>query len=550
MSTVTPPPPPPPTAPVAAPAQPPTVVVQQPPPALLSLDVGAKLDVQITGADAQGRVLVDTPLGRLALQTTTALPTTGPLQLQIQSLGTQVWLLVTAIHGKAPATALRGLDALLAPTLPGQSKGAASGTHGPATASGPGLTGGAATQIDGAAVPVQLTQGAALRATLLQPAVAILGKAPLTATAAAGAAPQTPGTQPHGTHTLSNIGQQGVKPSSGAAPRLAGGAPVTLPAGSVLGVRALSIQPNAGATPPPLSTTAPISVGARLSGVVTASSTPNQTVVQTHVGPVSVATTNALPSGTLVELEITQLPRPQISPQELAVARRLTQGIAHARHWPALDETLHTIADTQPAIAQQLVNAVLPGADANLAGNLLFFLFALRSGDVRNWLGDAPTRALERLKPALLGRLRDDFSGLSRVADDPPGSDGRLLPVPFANGPDIEQIRLWLRRHEEDEDDEDEARRGPGTRFVVDVELTRLGRLQLDGFVQDGNKHFDLIVRTERRLTDDVQNGIRQIFEGANEISGISGGLAFQAAPANFVDTEQRKPDGGLGLIV
>ena len=105
MSSVTPPPPPGPPAPPPPPA--PSVVVQQPPPALLALEIGAKLEVRVAGTDGQGRILIDTPVGQLAVQSNTALPSSGPLQLQIQSLGAQALFLITAIHGKSPAAALR-----------------------------------------------------------------------------------------------------------------------------------------------------------------------------------------------------------------------------------------------------------------------------------------------------------------------------------------------------------------------------------------------------------------------------------------------------------
>ena len=103
---------------------------------------------------------------------------------------------------------------------------------------------------------------------------------------------------------------------------------------------------------------------------------------------------------------------------------------------------------------------------------------------------------------------------------------------------------------DEGKKEEEENRMGPGTRFVVDVNLSKLGHMQLDGFVQDGTKHFDLIVRTDARLSNEVQNGIRSVFEGANETTGVTGGLTFQSAPANFVDTTKNSVGDGLGLMV
>lgn len=557
MSSVTPPPPP---SPPAIPPPPaPSVVVQQPPPALLSLDIGAKLEARLAGIDGQGRILIESPVGKLAVQTTTALPANGPVQLQVQSLGSQVVLLITALHGKPPVAALRALTGLLPPTLPGLGANPGSPARGLGAAGQPGTAG--ITQGRGLAgtAPVQLTEGTTLRATLLRPATALPGTG---SGASAGANPSAapnagnPATATAGGRIANAAGRISGVHRTGAtgpatAPSASAGSAIQLPAGTIFTVRALNVQPGTPQpAPPTIAPTMPLSPGLQLVGTVSTSGAPGQTIVQTHAGPVSLATAMALPPGTRVTLEIVDLPRPTPPTENAAMHRRLGQAILQSHQWPALDEAVDTLAELNPTMAQQLVNAVLPRADHTLAANLLFFLFALRGGDLRQWLGDAPARALERLKPALLGRLRDDFSGLARLAEEPPSGDGRVLPIPLVHGAEIEQVRLWLRRRDEEDSDEDDQRSGPGTRFVVDLTLSRLGRLQLDGFVKDGSKRFDLIVRSERKLTAEVANGIREIFEGANEISGVSGGLAFQAAPPGFVDTERPAADGGLGLVV
>ncbi len=552
MSTITPPPPP--SNSAAQPAPLPSAVVTQPSAALSGLDIGARLEASIKGLDGQGRILVDTRVGQIALQTNISLPANGPIQLQVQSLGTQVFLLITAIHGKSPAAALRALSGLLPPTLPGFQGPQAGKQVGTLATGQPGglsnarLAGGTGS----ANPPVSLTQGATLSATLLQPSNAIIGGAqPATATGGVNLA----ATGSQALQLSATASSTGATPTPSAASTHATAAapgPHPLPAGSAFAVRVLSVQPSAGAAPP-TPTGQPLSLAMTLSGVTTGASGAggvHQSIVQTPVGSIAIATATPLPTGSAIELEVIQLPRPDVTPQDRALTLRLGQVIAESRQWLALEETTRTLLDMQPATAQQLLSGVLPRADASLTANLLFFLFALRGGDVKQWMGDAPSRALEKLKPALLGRLRDDFSGLSRLADEPPSSEGRMLPIPFLNGLDIEQLRLLIRRREEDEEDENDPRAGPGIRFVVDVNLSRLGRMQLDGFVQDGTKRFDLIVRSDIRLPDPVQNGIRAIFEDAIETTGVTGGLAFQAAPANFVGTDTSAPDDGLGLMV
>ena len=549
MSTVAPPPPP--SAPATPPAPLPSAVVTSPPPALLSLDIGARLDALVTGLDPQGRILVSTRLGPLALQTNIALPASGPLQLQVQSLGTQVLLLITAIHGKAPQAFSRQGGEVLPPTLPGPAGIGAGKGAGPGTPAAPipGTSSPAAGQAGGPAAPVSLTQGATLGATLLQPGSALITGA--TVPSAGGVnlvgAGRTPSTTAQPTPATA---AHSATPGASASPAQATGK-VTLPAGSGFTVRVLSVQPGAQAQPPG-ATGQPLSLGMSLSGVATqaAGGGATHSLVQTPAGPIAIATPTPLPAGAAIQLEVIRLPDPQTAGQDRAMALRFGQVIAEQRQWPALEEATRTLLDAQPVTAQQLIHGAMPRADANLAANLLFFLFALRGGDVRQWLGDAPARALEKLKPALMARLKDDFAGIGRVRTEPDGPEPRPFPVPFFNGHEIEQLRLLVRRREDDEEDDADPRKGPGVRFVVDVEMSRLGRLQLDGFVQDGTKRFDLIVRSDDRLPVNVQNGIRSVFEDANETTGVTGGLAFQSAPANFVGTDAKADDGGLGLMV
>jgi len=124
--------------------------------------------------------------------------------------------------------------------------------------------------------------------------------------------------------------------------------------------------------------------------------------------------------------------------------------------------------------------------------------------------------------------------------------------IPFLNGDEIDPLRLSLRHGGEDADEGDTENRGQGTRFVIDLDLSHIGRFQLDGLVQQGEKRMDLIVRTEDKLQQTIENGIRSIFQEAVDVTGINGGIVFQAAPPNF--TEVPAPaavtDETLGLMV
>ena len=311
----------------------------------------------------------------------------------------------------------------------------------------------------------------------------------------------------------------------------------------------LSVQPG-NTIPHAITATQPIKVGGVIEGTISNTSISTQTVLRTQVGPIALNTANSLPVGTKVKFQIIEIQSIDKTPHKSLVNERLGQIIVGTGQWPTLQETVQLLSETSPVTAQQLLNSILPRLDSAFAANFLTFLLTLRTGDIRHWLGDAPTRALTQLKPTLLRRLRDDFTGLKRIAEESPSTEGRLFSIPLSTGSQIEQIRLWLHQQNEDTNKNEEGLKKPGVRFVIEVNLSRLGRIQFDGFVEDDNKRFQLIIRTNNRLNDDIQQGIRTVFENANENIGISSGLVFQSAPANFIELARGLNEKELGLIV
>jgi hypothetical protein len=133
------------------------------------------------------------------------------------------------------------------------------------------------------------------------------------------------------------------------------------------------------------------------------------------------------------------------------------------------------------------------------------------------------------------------------MVDEPGPSDWRVGLVPINTGAGIEQIRLLIRQHAGEEGDDEVPADG---RFIVDVELTSLGRLQLDGLVKNNGKSLELIIRSEKPLNDTMHNDIRTIFTEASVLTGLKGGVNFQAAPAHFIDIVDPSSDHALGLLV
>ena len=601
MSEIAPPPPPPPTPPPSSPAAPPTVVVANPPRGLADLAIGARLDGVIVTPEKAGQIEIQTAFGRLTVQTGFPLPKEGPLQLQVSLKGPHLQLLITSINGLPPLAALRVLGLIpgaAGATLPGAAAGAAAGAGAPqgsaaGTGGGPlGAIPGAPAATGGGALPgvaaepaaVNLSVGATLTATLLRagpatgqasPAAAVQAGASAAPTATAagtgtgapapggGQAPSPQGTAPAGTGAAAGSparpgaadggSAQGASraPAPGQAPVPPTG-PQVVP-GTQFSIRITAFQPavagsHAGPLPQPVSGGV-LAPGSALNGVVTGSaSSSGHLIVQTHGGTFVIATGTPAPPGSTVNFQIlsqaASLPAAGAIDTIHADPRLMLTG-----GWPSLQEAVLALEEINPAAAQQLIHAVLPRPGGALAANMLFFLVALAGGTLRGWIGDGPARILQKLRPQLLGRLRDDFGQIGRISEDSGSGEWRTLLIPLHNGAQIEQIRLFMRRAGDNQDDQDKARKG--TRFIVDMDLSRLGRVQLDGLVYQKEKHMDLIVRTENRLPDKMHEDIRDIFQEASDVTGIKGGISFQAAPPNFVEPiPPAAPEEHLGLIV
>ncbi len=191
----------------------------------------------------------------------------------------------------------------------------------------------------------------------------------------------------------------------------------------------------------------------------------------------------------------------------------------------------------------------IPQPGSRLASGLLFFLSALSGGNVTRWLGNQASQALKSAgRDSLLSRLAQDFGQLGRLADNQ-GGDWRLFFIPIYDGDQLQQLRLFLRHgwHDQDsgggQDGEDQ------TRFVVEVEMSRLGDLQLDGLVRENR--LDLILRSRAPLPDFMRRDITQIFHEANEITGYRGNISFQASLEwKAMPIEAPEADATSGVVV
>jgi hypothetical protein len=196
--------------------------------------------------------------------------------------------------------------------------------------------------------------------------------------------------------------------------------------------------------------------------------------------------------------------------------------------WPALSDSLALLQRADPAAAALFASAI-PDGGPQTAAAMISFVQAMRLGDGRQWPGDTTLRALEAAGPRgahLAATLASEVEDLGRQVRDPV-QEWRALPIPWHTEGRIERVRVVLR--ETDPDAAAEKRKGGGgVRFLVDLALSRLGPLQLDGIFRKDTRQLDMMIRTKTALPDAMRHDLNGIFANSNAAMNLTGSLAFQ----------------------
>ena len=550
------------------------------PRSLANLTAGAVINGVVVERQGKGLFVLRTERGTLTIHTLLPLKIGSEVTLQVQSVGTQMQAIILSVdnkpvHGAGLQRAAAGAAGATTPDAgqgstvnPSATADAGETGRKPAargTGSGqpaPAPTGSATTGVQSS--PVQgtgpasiavtgtsgpLAPGMVLTATVVRPQ----GPGPLPAPAGQAAGQASPGAL------------AGPHPSAGspagtglAAPPASGVVP-----GSQVTVRILAIEPPSQPAGAPGGNAA---AGLRTSGdvmavfgTVTGGSTPppanhtaGRTLVQTPLGTLSLPTGTPVPDGTGITLEILRSAVAGQDPASFRMAERQHTLATFSTEWSSLREALDAAERTTPGAAQQLLGTTVPRPGPAFAAGILFFIAALRAGDVRSWLGNNVTGALERGGHGeILTRIGEEFLQIGRLASEPQSNGWQTVLFPVFDGERLQQIRMYMRRHGRKAPDGDESQSG-GSRFVVEADLSRIGPIQLDGLVR--KKQLDLILRTRNPLPEPMRSEITAIFADALTTTDLAGTVSFEESPDTEFkarnDMVEDLGEGGVGVLV
>ncbi len=243
-----------------------------------------------------------------------------------------------------------------------------------------------------------------------------------------------------------------------------------------------------------------------------------------------------IPPGT--ELQLLPYPEPASRPADMIppLAPFLLSEAMRPGPWQIMEDLARTLSRQTPQIAQAFTATLpAPANPAQMGAAAMFFLAAVRSGDLASWLGDRAVDALrkEGRGSPLLSRLGSEISGSGRIQSEPVSQDWRGFPLPLSWQNEIHKAAFYYRRADGENDKDEKDGREKPTRFIFDLTLSRMGDVQIDGLLN--GKRLDIALRTQRRLGPAMQQEMRRIYAGAMAETGYNGEIIFQDDPARWV---------------
>lgn len=250
--------------------------------------------------------------------------------------------------------------------------------------------------------------------------------------------------------------------------------------------------------------------------------------------------------------ELTLVPQQQIAQMPANAPIMATVSFAPApsyflapESWPLMNDIYQALAQIMPRAAQAM-NAMTPSPNnpAQIGPAALFFIAAVRGGDLTQWLGSASTDTLRRSgKSGLLERLGLESSTLNKLATDNVSGEWRAISLPMMWENQVQKIALYYKNDSRPEQDNPEGRQH---RFIFDLSLDAMGPVQIDGLFRA--QRLDLIIRAKEPFSPPMQTEMRRLYAGALGKTSIIGDLSFQNHPDQWVTITPDKKNLGVSI--
>lgn len=313
-------------------------------------------------------------------------------------------------------------------------------------------------------------------------------------------------------------------------------------------VSALPDAPENAASTQPATSGKTASVPSEIKGVFVQPKASEPPMIVSGAGVIALNEKISVPHLSTLTLKIVSLTPPEIPVPDFSPAQE------NASPWNVLNEAISALEQVN-APAVDALKAVLVQTGNKMPALMLNYLNAVNAGaDVRAWLGDANVRALESLGKrgqAVLKQLEKEFSsGAKKMSDGK--SVWKGYDIPFMTGTAVEPVSLYLQQSSEALEERAKNKPAPVTavRFVLDLNLTKLGRVQLEGLSQRAKRSFNLNIRHAYPFDASFEDRVRTLFTKTLDALNYTGVVALKRTD-EFIEIKEERAapaasDGGL----
>lgn len=207
-------------------------------------------------------------------------------------------------------------------------------------------------------------------------------------------------------------------------------------------------------------------------------------------------------------------------------------------NFTVLSEILSALSQIDTQLASQVMATRIPVANNTLASTLLYMMGAYnKPNGLKQWLGDEAVNTLNNSgKSFLIDKLEKALANAVQEVRDTTVGEWKSYSFPIQTNNMFQSFNLYV--HQDPQHPFHKPihnQSGSGyMRFLIDMNMSKLGAVQVDGFIQP--KKLDMIVRSEEMLPLGLHQDLRDTY--IKMLGGINyiGSLNFQIGRQHWVN--------------
>ena len=212
-----------------------------------------------------------------------------------------------------------------------------------------------------------------------------------------------------------------------------------------------------------------------------------------------------------------------------------------AKTWSSLNEIINIVQEKNQSSSTSTTN--LPQLDKsssansqpvnNFVNSSLKLINSLITGNAKEVLGESTVNNLQQSSHTdLIQKFSQELTNIANNFNAPTTNNEpkwQTIIMPFMFQDSLQQARISVKDDSKKNKNSADKSSG-GVRFVVEVDLSELGGVQMDGLVrkQQSNTVFDLMLRTNTTFSSADQAEITSIYNNIAAQTGFTGTIAFQ----------------------